>query len=129
MIIRLLTLCTTHSRPLLIIGLLAGIGLPQVAAVMQPWLPHMVAILLVITAFRIGHRAAFGAFADLRWSLPAVLVLQLAVPICLIAVFALLGVLAHPMTLALVLACSAPTISGGTSIACLLYTSPSPRDS
>ena len=67
----LLIQCAKHSRSLIVVGLLAGVGLPRLAAAMTPWLPHMIAILLVISAFRIGHRAAFGAFSDLRWSLPA----------------------------------------------------------
>jgi len=123
-ILSLLTLCAQYSRPLLIVGLLAGVGLPGVAAAMQPWLPQMVAALLVITAFRIGHRAAFGALVDLRWSIPAVLVLQLVLPVVLVACFAAFGVLSSPMALALVLAASAPTITGGTSLAIILRQDP-----
>ena len=120
----LLRLCAAHSRLLLILGLLAGIGLPGLAAVMAPWLPQMVAVLLVITAFRIGHRAAFGALADLRWSLPAVLVLQLGLPLVAIAVLALAGLSNTPIALAVVLACAAPTISGGASLAIILRQDP-----
>lgn len=119
-----LEICAAHSRKLLILGLLAGIGLPDVAAAMALWLPQMVAILLVITAFRIGHRAAFGALSDLRWGLPAVLVLQLAVPLGFIAIFAVLNLSQTPLALAVVLACSAPTISGGASLAIILRQDP-----
>lgn len=48
---------------------------------MAPYLLDMVAILLVITAFRIGMKNAFGAFGDLKWSLPAVGLLQVVVPL------------------------------------------------
>lgn len=116
--------CAERSRLLLVIGLLAGVGLPQLAAAMAPWLPHMVAALLVVTAFRIGHRAAFGALSDLRWSLPAVAMLQMVVPIVLIGVLAALGLAGTPLALALALACAAPSISGGASLAIILGQSP-----
>ncbi len=122
--IRALSLCASHSRTLLILGLLAGIGLPGLAAAMAPWLPEMVAILLVITAFRIGYRAAFGALGDLRWSLPAVLVLQLAVPLLVAVLGHLAGLGGTPLALALVLACAAPTIAGGASLAIILRQDP-----
>lgn len=120
----LLIQCAKHSRLLIIAGLLAGIGLPRVAAAMTPWLPHMIAILLVISAFRIGHRAAFGAFSDLRWSLPAVVTLQLAVPIAMMVILSVLGLSETPLALAIVLACAAPTITGGTSLAIILRQDP-----
>ena len=113
-----------YSRVLLILGLVAGIGLPNVATAMEPWLPQMVALLLVVTAFRIGHRAAFGALADLRWSLPAVLVLQLIVPLVLLAGLSITGLSATPLALAMILACAAPTISGGASLAIILKQDP-----
>lgn len=119
-----LGLCATYSRSLLILGLLAGVGLPGLAAAMAPWLPEMVAILLVVTAFRIGHRAAFGALGDLRWSLPAVLILQLALPLGILAVLKGVGLAGTPLALALVLACAAPTISGGASLAIILRQDP-----
>ena len=122
--IRALSLCASYSRTLLILGLLAGVSLPGLAAAMAPWLPEMVAILLVITAFRIGHRAAFGALSDLRWSLPAVLVLQLLVPLAVAGLGHLAGFGGTPLALALVLACAAPTIAGGASLASILRQDP-----
>jgi len=120
----LLIQCATYSRPLIIIGLLAGVSLPSVAAAMSPWLPHMIAVLLVISAFRIGHRAAFGAFSDLWWSLPAVLTVQLILPLIVILLVSAIGVSDTPLALAFVLACAAPTISGGASLAIILRQDP-----
>ncbi|MEP2628259.1 MAG: hypothetical protein ABJH33_04310 [Rhizobiaceae bacterium] len=122
--IRAFSLCAKHSRILLIAGLLAGVGLPSVAAAMAPWLPQMVAILLVVTALRIGHRAAFGALQDLRWSLPAVLVMQLALPMAVLMVLRSFGLQDAPLTLALVLACAAPCVAGGASLAIILGQDP-----
>lgn len=119
-----LVTCANHARALLILGLLAGVGLPGLAAAMAPYLPQMVAVLLVITAFRIGRRAAFGALKDLRWSLPAVIVLQVGLPLILAAGLWITGALHAPLGLALILAASAPTISGGASLAVILGQNP-----
>lgn len=121
---RALILCADHSRWLLILGLAAGIGLPGVAAFLAGHLPEMVSLLLAITAFRIGEKDAFGAFRDLRWSIPAVLVLQMVVPLVIATGFWLTGQLATPLALALVLATSAPTLTGGASLAIILRQDP-----
>ncbi|MGJ8617481.1 MAG: hypothetical protein ACSHWS_11625, partial [Sulfitobacter sp.] len=80
----ILWLASTHARLCLIAGLAAGLLLPGLARAMVPWLPHMVAALLTITALRIGHRAATGAARDLRWGMAAVAVLQMGVPLLLL---------------------------------------------
>ncbi len=106
------------------LGLVLGIALPGLAAAMAPFLPEMVAILLALTAFRIGARKAFGALTDLRWSLPAVLILQVALPIVIAAPLWAIGALQTPLALALILATCAPTISGGPSLAIILRQDP-----
>lgn len=121
---RALALCARHSRVLLILGLAAGIGLPGLAAAMATFLPEMVAGLLVLTAFRIGWRDAFGAVTDLRWSVPAIVVLQVVLPLALAAALWVVGAHQTPLALALVLAASAPTISGGASLAIILRQDP-----
>lgn len=119
-----LTKCAEYSRLLLVLGLAVGIGLPRLAAAMAPYLPEMVAVLLALTAFRIGAKEAFGALTDLRWSLPAVLVLQVVLPLALAGVLWLAGVLHAPLGLALVLATSAPALSGAPSLAIILRQDP-----
>lgn len=91
---------------------------------MAPYLPQMVVILLVITAFRIGTKDAFGALDDLRWGVPAVIVLQVILPLKLAFGLWVLGLHQTPLALALVLAASAPTISGGASLAIILRQDP-----
>ena len=118
--LKLLWLASTHARTCLIVGLLAGLALPGLAAAMVPWLPHMVAILLTVTALRIGHRAAMGAVRDLRWGLGAVVVLQMVVPLALLGALFLAGLEGTPATHAIVLACSAPAITGSVNLALLL---------
>ena len=117
---RFLCFCSKYARVLLILGLAAGLLLPRLAVAMQPWLPQMVAILLLLTALRIGRRAALGAVHDLRWGLGAVVVLQLAVPLVLFAMMTLVGQAQTPAALALVLATAAPAISGSPNLALLL---------
>ena len=42
------------------IGLAAGVGLPDLAALMKPYLPHMVATTLFLAALRIGPQQALN---------------------------------------------------------------------
>jgi hypothetical protein len=117
---RLLWLASTHARTCLILGLVAGLSLPRLAASLVPWLPHMVAILLTVTALRIGHRAAMGAARDLRWGLSAVVVLQLLIPLALLGVLTLAGLNDTPAALAIVLTSAAPAITGSVNLALLM---------
>jgi len=117
---RFLWLASTHARACLILGLLAGLAMPGFAAMMVPWLPQMVAILLAVTALRIGHRAAVGAVGDLWWGLSAVALLQTGVPLALLGALTLAGWQDTPATLAIVLACAAPAITGSVNLALML---------
>lgn len=117
---RILWLASTHARLCLIAGLAAGLLLPGLSRAMVPWLPHMVAALLTITALRIGHRAAMGAARDLRWGLAAVAVLQLAVPLVLLIILSMFGLQNTPAALAIVLASAAPAITGSVNLALIL---------
>lgn len=109
-----------NARVCLIAGLVAGLALPGLAATLQPWLPQMVAGLLSVTALRIGHRAAMGAVSDLRWGLGSVMALQLVLPVLVFAVLWGLGLSGSPAGMAMVLATSAPAISGSPNLALLL---------
>lgn len=117
---RFLWLASTHARACLILGLLAGLALPSFAAMLVVWLPHMVAILLTVTALRIGHRAAMGAVGDLWWGLSAVALLQTGLPLAVLGVLTLAGLQDTPATLAIVLACAAPAITGSVNLALML---------
>lgn len=109
---------------MLIAGLAIGILAPGLALWASQWLQPMIVMLLIVSAFRIGHRKAFGALSDLKWGLPAVLVLQLLVPIIVLIGFLVFGLSNSHMALAIVLACSAPTISGGAALAIILKQDP-----
>lgn len=117
---RLLWFISDNARLCLILGLTAGLCFPGLAALMQPWLPEMVAGLLAITALRIGHRAALGALSDLRWGLGSVALLQLVLPVSLFGLCWGAGLAESPLTMALVLATAAPAITGSPNLALLL---------
>ncbi|MEX3313963.1 hypothetical protein [Sulfitobacter sp. PS-8MA] len=116
----ILRLASRHARACLILGLLAGLSLPGLAAHLAAWLPEMVAALLLLTALRIGHRAATGAARDLRWGLASVLALQTALPLLLAGGFTLAGLGQTPAALAVTLASAAPALTGSVNLALLL---------
>ncbi|MGR3503788.1 hypothetical protein [Pseudaestuariivita sp.] len=105
-----------HARWVLVAGLIAGVLLPGWAAVLTPWLQVMVAVLLALTAFRIGPGLLAGlrgaGLADLR----AVLVLQLVLPLGLVMLAAPFGVVSHPLVLSLVLMLAAPSIMAAPAL-------------
>lgn len=101
-------------------GLLAGLALPSLAALMKPWLPEMVAMLLFVTALRLGPGTVTGALRDLRTTLAAVVGLQMLLPLGLLGLAVLAGAATTPWVLALVLATSAPPVSGSPNLALLL---------
>ena len=120
MLQRILWAASTHARVCLIAGLVGGLALPGLAAAMVPWLPHMVALLLVTTALRIGYRDAMGAVGDLRWGLGVVVALQMAVPLVLLGLLHLGGLSQTPAALAIVLTSAAPAITGSVNLALIM---------
>lgn len=117
--IALLAQAARHGRWLLVAGLVAGIGLPAVAAAMRPWLPEMVAGLMFLAALRVGPRQAIGAWNDLTASLVFVLLLQVIVPVLIAVLFLAVGwqgVLAS----AIIIAVAASPISGSPSLTIML---------
>lgn len=117
---KLLWFISENARLTLIAGLCTGLALPRLAAEMQDWLPAMVAGLLMVTALRIGPRAALGTLSDLRWGVASVLILQLALPLTILGIFWAFGISHGAVALALVLAAAAPAISGSPNLALML---------
>ena len=109
-----------HGRLCLVLGLAAGLLLPETAAALAQWLPFLVAGLLAITAFRIGHNAAFGAITDLPAGIAAVIVLQFILPLGFYLLCVALGVSHTAAGLALVLVTAAPALSGSPNLALML---------
>ncbi|WP_370399387.1 hypothetical protein [Sulfitobacter sp. JB4-11] len=120
MLHRILWAISTHARACLVVGLIGGLALPSLAAAMVPWLPHMVALLLVTTALRVGHREALGAIGDLRWGLAVIVALQMVVPLILLGLLHLAGLSDTPAALAVVLTSAAPAITGSVNLALIM---------
>ena len=85
-----------HGPYVLLAGLIAGLLLPGLAQPMRPLLPPMVVLLLFVTVLRMEPDSILGSLADLRRVLLAVVGLQLALPLALLAVGTAGGVVRQP---------------------------------
>jgi arsenite transporter len=117
-------LAARNGRALLVLGLLAGALLPAVAVVLRPWLPELVALLLFLTALRVGPGAAVGSVQAVQRTTFVVLALQAISPLVAIAIFTLMGVLTQPFALAIVLMLAAPSVTGAPSFLIMMGKDP-----
>lgn len=115
-----------HGKLGLIAGLVGGLALPGVAAMMRPWIPELVAFLLFLTAFRIGPVDAAGKLNDLTRTARAVLILQLALPLGFLMLLKLTGLPMTPLALAAALVLAAPSVTGSANFTILLGHDPAP---
>lgn len=104
----------------LVAGIFAGVTLPSVANALVPFIPHMVAGLLFFASLRIGPVKMRAALDDWRGTLSVILILQLALPLVILAVFAALGLLNSPFVLALIIIAMAPSISGAPNMVLMM---------
>ncbi len=123
---RVLQMLARHGRLCLVAGLLAGLALPDLATALRPWVGALVALLLVLTATRIGARAALGSLSDMRTAGALFLTLQVALPLCALALFAVMGWLSAPFALAVALMLAAPSVTGAPNFAIMLGLDPAP---
>jgi ACR3 family arsenite transporter len=114
-----------YGRSILVLGLVLGIALPDLALAMKPWIGELVAGLLFISALRVGPRQALGALADMRASLGFALVCQVGFPVAAILLFAFAG-WSGALATGLVLMLAAPPISGSPNLTILTRNDPAP---
>ena len=107
-------------------GLVAGLTLPGLAALLKPWLPHMVALLLFLSAIRIGPRRALGSLREARSSLAVVALYQVALPLTALALVLAADLTGYAMALVLVLVLSAPPVTGSPNFTALMGHDPAP---
>ncbi|WP_299609507.1 hypothetical protein [uncultured Tateyamaria sp.] len=124
--IRALSTIGRHGQFCLIAGLVAGLLLPGVAAVLTPWIGTMVALLLFVTGMRVGARRAFGNLEALRPTLTRLVILQTVLPVVVAVCLTAIGVIDAPIALAVVLMLSAPSLTGGPNFAIMLGHDPAP---
>jgi hypothetical protein len=115
-----------NGRLLLVAGLVAGVGAPDLAGALRPWLPTLVAAMLFLAALRIGLRGVLGAVADLGRSALIVLGQQFLLPLALLAVLHALGRADTALALAVGLMLAAPPISGSPNLTVLTGNDPAP---
>lgn len=125
-IAHLLRLIARHGRWALVVGLITGVASPGLAAILRPWLPHLVTLLLFLTALRIGPRAALGSGADLGRSVTFALIYQVAVPMAALGIALSLGFATSAVALALILMMAGPSVSGAPNFTIMLGQDPAP---
>ncbi len=110
----------------LVAGIFAGLVLPGVAEVLVPYIPHMVAGLLFLSALRIGpHRMRTSMKGNMSRTLGVLLLLQLAFPLAAIAVIEGFGWLSSPFALAFVIIAMGSSISGAPNMVAMMGFEPS----
>lgn len=114
-VVRALGIAGRHGRLLLIVGLVFGVALPDLAFLMRPYLPEMIAVLLFVSALRVGPRQALGVVSEQKMALVFVTIMQLALPFCLVMLFLQFGI-AGALSLGLVLVVCASPISGSSNM-------------
>ena len=124
--LQLFGLAAQYGRTLLVVGLLAGIFLPELASAMRPWLQELVALLMFLAALRIGPKNAFGALADAPKIIGITAINQLVLPLVLIALFWSIGMLETNLATALILMAAASSISGSPNLTIMVGADPAP---
>ena len=106
--------------------MLAGLTLPGLAQTLRPWLPHLIATLLFVSALRIGPKAAVGSLSDIRQTVTLALTYQLAAPLLALALLAALGLADTPVGLVTVLVLAAPSVTGAPNFTIMMNRDPGP---
>lgn len=125
-IARLLAGVAGYGRTCLVVGLIAGLLLPDMAAALKPHLSVLVALLLFLTAFRVGVSRAFGGMSRGAGVLSQVLVLQVALPLGFLSILLFSRVEISPFLLAVALMLSAPSVTGAPNFAIMNNKDPVP---
>lgn len=115
-----------HGRWALVTGLIAGLTLPGLAIMLRPFIPALVAVLLFLTALRIGPVAAFGGVRAARGAVGLALIYQLAAPMAALGILAAFGVEGTALGLVVVLMLAAPSVTGAPNFAILMRQDPAP---
>ena len=121
-----LRVIAAHGKLALVVGLMAGLFLPGLAQVIRPFIPHLIAALLMVTAARVGWRDASGGLRGVAATLVLVVVYQVAMPLAVAVPAAVLGVTGVPLVMAVCLLLAAPSVTGAPNFAILLGQDPAP---
>ncbi|MFD0915246.1 hypothetical protein ACFQ14_02380 [Pseudahrensia aquimaris] len=124
--LRLLQWVGRTGRYWLIVGLVVGLALPEITLLVRPWIGELIAALLVVTAVRVGARAALGSMGDVRSAFAAVGFLQIVLPLAVLAAVYAFGLLSVPLALVIALLLSAPSVTGAPNFVAMVGGDPAP---
>ncbi|MDA7425731.1 hypothetical protein [Thalassococcus lentus] len=113
-----------HGPWVLVAGLAVGLALPSLAAVLRPWLPVLVVVLLFVSVLRIRPSALIGSLSDVPRVLLTALALQLMAPLTVVLLARAMGIQDSLPVLALTLMLAAPSIMGSPNISMMLGAAP-----
>lgn len=116
----MLGLAARQGRLLMVAALALAIAVPGLAALVRPWLPLLIALLLGLAAFRIGARLSLGSRAGLVRAGSLVLLFQVALPLVALALLTAFGVAGTLPAAALMLVLAGSSISGSPNFTVLL---------
>ncbi|MGB6118276.1 MAG: hypothetical protein WBF87_08645 [Mesorhizobium sp.] len=126
MINRVMSVIALYGRHVLILGLVAGALLPDLAIALRPWIGPLIALLLFLAALRIGPRMAVGALRDVGRALGLTAIMQLALPLAAIGLFALVDMRMSAVATFFILMFAASPISGSPSLTVMCGGDPAP---
>lgn len=117
-----------RGRFLLVAGLLLGICFPALARAMLPWVTPLIFVLLFLSALRVGPGGMIprGPGGALRRGVVQMLVMQLALPLGVLALLRLAGVADAMLAVGVVLVLAAPPLTGSPGLAVLSGADPAP---
>jgi arsenite transporter len=115
-----------HGKLVLIAGLVAGAGLPDLAQALRPLIAPMIVSLLFLAVLRLGPDGLRAGMKGMHRAAGLALVLQLALPVSAALAFAALGILAHPLAMGVILVLAAAPITGSPNITLLAGGNPAP---
>lgn len=115
-----------HGKLVLIAGLIAGAGLPELAQALRPFIAPMIVSLLFLAVLRLGAAGLRAGMNGMHRAAGVALILQLVLPVSAALAFAALGILAHPLAMGVILVLAAAPITGSPNITLMAGGDPAP---
>ena len=115
-----------YGRFVLVLGLIAGVLLPDIALAMRPWLSELVMLLLGFTSLRIGFTAVKDAVDHIKETLLIVFTFQVIFPLTVVAILIAFGLGNTVVAMVITLVLAAPSITGAPNFAIMLGYQPEP---
>lgn len=115
-----------HGRLLLIAGLVAGAVSPALALWFRPLIAPLIVGLLFLAVLRLGPEGLASGMRGLHRAALLAILLQTVLPLVAAGIFALFGILTHPLAIGIVLVLAAAPITGSPNITLMAGGDPAP---